>query len=482
MEERDNRFELIRIAIGLADHEVIDLQVQRLRNFSTDPRLHDILQELERKNFRQALFMMKEYASADKDDFFTPAPKEEAPAVATKEPEEEMGLFDLNAPEEEERILGLDDMLKMTRESAASPREYAPEDSVPPLGTKEEKAPEKETPEEEDPLFALDRVDDVKERVEPEADVHPKEHPDHEGFVEEPEPALPLSEVTPLEAVDNVSLPEPETEHKETSLGSPVNEKIQEELFAFGEEEEGIDDQSEVVFSEFHHDEPEAVPTQMEPEETFSDSEDIAVPEETSSGVAPVDVFSRSTENREGEIHYAPFAYMGQKYRNMLHQYPQVEVSEAGISPEVRRFIDMVSTEEYTESQVEAAIARYQELRDQGKRAEAAQMLIAAATTESTFAQFMLARELFKGEVLKQDHPEAFTQINHLAEQDYPEAICDLGQLYEYGIGIDKNKRHALLLYEEAAEMGVERARQHYERLRSTNPVKTLTSLFRRQK
>jgi len=88
--------------------------------------------------------------------------------------------------------------------------------------------------------------------------------------------------------------------------------------------------------------------------------------------------------------------------------------------------------------------------------------------------------KLFKGEVLQQDYPEAFTQINHLAEEDYPEAICDLGQLYEYGIGIDKNKRHALLLYEEAAEMGVERARRHYERLSSSNPVKALGALFRR--
>jgi TPR repeat protein len=72
-----------------------------------------------------------------------------------------------------------------------------------------------------------------------------------------------------------------------------------------------------------------------------------------------------------------------------------------------------------------------------------------------------------------------------LAEEDYPEAICDLGQLYEYGIGIDKNKRHALLLYEEAAEMGVERARRHYERLKNTNPlqsIKSLTSSLLRKK
>jgi len=481
MEERDNRFELIRIAIGLADHEVIDLQVQRLRNFSTDPRLHDILQELERKNFRQALFMMKEYATADKDDFFAPAPEKKVSAEATREPEPAMGLFDLDAPVEEERILGLDDMLKMTRESAAAPREYTPEDPVTPSAIQKEKVPEP-IPEEEDPLFTLDRVDEAEETAAPETGVYPKAYPAQEEYVEEPEPVFDASDISPLEAADTVSLTEPEAVHQPAAFGSPADDRIEDELFAFGEEAIETDDRPKEDFFEYPEEESEALSTERKSEEVSSNHEDAAEPETLSSQRASVDAFSHSADNREGEAAYAPFAYMGQKYRNMLHQYPQIETSEAGISPEVRRFIDMVSTEEYTESQVEAAIARYQELRDQGKRAEAAQMLIAAATTESTFAQFMLARELFKGEVLKQDHPEAFTQINHLAEQDYPEAICDLGQLYEYGIGIDKNKRHALLLYEEAAEMGVERARQHYERLNSTNPVKTLTSLFRRQK
>jgi TPR repeat protein len=182
-------------------------------------------------------------------------------------------------------------------------------------------------------------------------------------------------------------------------------------------------------------------------------------------------------EPDEEEERYEKFAYMGQKFRNMMHQYPQLEEYEEGIMDEVSSFIHMVSTHDYAESQVEAAVERYQELKGEGQRAEAAQMLIAAATTESTFAQFMLARELFKGEVLQQNYPESFTQINRLAEEDYAEAICDLGQLYEYGIGIDKNKRHALLLYEEAAEMGVDRAQSHYDRLKSSNPIQSIKSL-----
>jgi hypothetical protein len=182
------------------------------------------------------------------------------------------------------------------------------------------------------------------------------------------------------------------------------------------------------------------------------------------------------------EPRYEAFAYMGQKFRNMLHQFPQKVPYEEGIYFEAERFIDRVSREDYSESQIEAMIERYQSLKEEGYLAEAAQVLIAAATTESKFAQFILARELFKGDVLRANHAEAFTQINRMADENYPEAICDLGQLYEHGIGIDKNKRHALLLYEEAAQMGIERAQHHYERLKHSNPIGRISSLFSRRK
>ncbi len=470
MEERDKRFELIRIAVSLADYDVIDLQIKHLRNFSTDPRLHEILQELEQKNFRQALFLMKEYVSASDDAFFASV-SDEASAPAEQESESPtQGLFDLDPRTEEGgRILGLDDMLRMTRESAKAPREYASESSVGDFAAetkKREGVPEGSVSDEADPLFALDRADDTQEAG--------------------TEEAKSIPDVSPSDTVSDVA---------SASVESAT--EAEEELFAFGDGEEALSTVSDADHPVSPEDdspladeiaaesrkEKEAGPvspragTEQAAVQKEGEKQDAAVTD-----VPTVDSFRAPAGVHEEDKRYAAFAYMGQKYRNMLHQYPQAEISEEGISPEAQRFIEMVSTEDYTESQVEAAIARYQELRDQGRRAEAAQMLIAAATTESVFAQFMLARELFKGEVLERNHPEAFTQINHLAEQNYPEAICDLGQLYEYGIGIDKNKRHALLLYEEAAEMGVERARHHYERLRGTNPVKALTSLFRRKK
>jgi TPR repeat protein len=81
----------------------------------------------------------------------------------------------------------------------------------------------------------------------------------------------------------------------------------------------------------------------------------------------------------------------------------------------------------------------------------------------------MLARELFKGNLLEKNLAEAFTLINRLAmDDDYPEAICDLAQLYENGIGIGKDRDRAEILYQTAMELGIKRAAAHYARLQHT--------------
>jgi hypothetical protein len=178
-------------------------------------------------------------------------------------------------------------------------------------------------------------------------------------------------------------------------------------------------------------------------------------------------------ENRR----YPPISYIDQKFRNMRHQFPQVEQAENGIIEEVKDLLKQVASIGYTENDIKDAIAFFQEKKAEGNIAEAAQMLLLAAASESKYAQLLLARELFKGEVLKADYPESFTQINRLAEHDYPEAICDLAQLYEYGYGIKKDKKTAQLLYEEAAEMGVVRAQKHVERLSNKRGI--LSSFFK---
>jgi hypothetical protein len=325
-----------------------------------------------------------------------------------------------------------------------------------------------------------------------------------------------LSEQLP----DEVSEPfEAQASFEEISEEERLTETKEPEHFSFEEKtedtlEETDSEQETFVSAEVDSDEEESVDSQesvdeyTEPEDTQAESlisetkelveeESSSLLEEVSVPVVPPLVkkvgtlLSSEEEEREEKAleikrkedynkenrRYPPISYIDQKFRNMRHQFPQVEQAENGIIEEVKDLLKQVASIGYTENDIKDAIAFFQEKKAEGNIAEAAQMLLLAAASESKYAQLLLARELFKGEVLKADYPESFTQINRLAEHDYPEAICDLAQLYEYGYGIKKDKKTAQLLYEEAAEMGVVRAQKHVERLSNKRGI--LSSFFK---
>ncbi len=166
---------------------------------------------------------------------------------------------------------------------------------------------------------------------------------------------------------------------------------------------------------------------------------------------------------------YEPIPYIDQKFKNMQIQYPPVEESSEHFAA-VDAWLKKIANEGYEERDIEEMMTYIEKLTGEKRSAEAAQLLLISAATQSKYAQFMLARALFKGDVVKKNLPEAFTLINRLAmDDDYAEAICDLGQFYEHGIGIDKDKHRAEALYKEAMELGISRAKRHYKRLRKAN-------------
>ena len=163
-------------------------------------------------------------------------------------------------------------------------------------------------------------------------------------------------------------------------------------------------------------------------------------------------------------IEYAPISYIDQKVKNMLNQYPQIEESSEQFESE-KKLLYAISLEGYTEDDIEETIEQVYTLEKEGELGEAARLLIIAASTESLYAQFILARELFRGKILQRDIPEAFTQINRMALDDYPEAVCDLAQFYENGIVVDRDKKKAFSLYQDALNLGVQRADGHLSRM-----------------
>ncbi len=187
----------------------------------------------------------------------------------------------------------------------------------------------------------------------------------------------------------------------------------------------------------------------------------------------PLNAHENTTSNvlsdKEKLPEYEAITYIDQKLKNMQTQYPPLETAAASYTS-LEQWLQKIREGRYNEEDVEKLLQEVQECAAEGKTAEAAQLLLLAAATPSVYAQFMLARSLFKGDLLQKNVPEAFTLINRLAmDEDYPEAICDLGQLYEYGIGIAKDRHRAETLYKEAMELGIKRAQSHYERLHKQN-------------
>jgi len=418
MEEITTRFEIVRLAVKLGDFRTIDLQCQALRNLSLDDRLSEIIDLLESRNYRQALYEMKHYAGSLEDEFFASKPTH-TPRPPSRTPSQKGGgLFDLEEetpePPREERVLDLDDILRYSRQSQTPPvKEYVPA-----------------------PTFEL-----------------------------EPESADEMPERT----VGGTKIPSSVTEEEET-----LPPETEEEAESVEPEESGVEaaeePSPEMTLSEPESEEAEEAPaTASAPEEPVPE-ETPSIPRETpASPEAEVTVQERKGEERR----YPPIPYVGQKFRNMIHQFPPVEEAER-IPEEVEAMQKKIASQGYSEEEIESFLRHYQQYKEEGKKGEAALVLLLAAATESQFAQFLLARELFKGEVIEEDHAEAFTQINTLADQNFPEAICDLAQFYEHGVGIGKDRQLALLLYEEAAEMGVARAARHYERLKNSRGIKGL--------
>ncbi len=208
-------------------------------------------------------------------------------------------------------------------------------------------------------------------------------------------------------------------------------------------------------------------------EEQEKKQDDFFTVEEENSLHTETPVITDNTHDEKEEtsdpLRYETIPYIDQKLKNMLAQYPPLVKTEGSFAS-VERWLHKIAHEGYSEEEIESTITHIQQLVHKGELAEAALLLLVSAATQSKFAQFMLARALFKGDLIERNLPESFTIINRLAmDDDYPEAICDLGQLYENGIGIDKDKEKAEALYKEAMEMGIKRAKVHYERLRKQN-------------
>ena len=424
MNQTQKRLSIIKLAISIGDNETIQLQMLRLAPLKTDKKIQKILQGLQAENYAQTFPLIIEYIETPPETIIQRTIQDD---IQTKEDDEaiieEFDLFRIPVKETSEHnneIVNIEDFDDTDNLDVPLPRKQ-------------------EEPIDYDSLLNLKSDDILQNNI----------------YIQQ----------THLEKEkDNFFTDEEESSHFNYT---EVIEK--DDFFHTAQTEETSDTFSnEASFQDPLLEERDDAQTDENIESKLSDLENKDVAElidrdqtETESIV--------TEETEETETYYDPLLYIDQKFKNMLTEYPPVELPSRSYES-VNTWLQKIAGEGYTETEIETLIETVMQHSREGEKAEAAQLLLIAASTHSPYAQFILARALFKGDILEQNLPEAFALINRMAMNDnYPEAICDLAQLYEHGIGVEADEKRAEALYKEAMGHGIKRAKPHYERLSKAN-------------
>ena len=436
MNQTKKRLSIINLAISITDIETIQLQVLKLGLLKTDENIQEILSMLQNENYAQAQALITTYIDTPRKEVLQRTFQKEKEKRQEKENAviDEFDLFTTegkNREDTEIRTLDLDDMLRLESEG---------EEAHFTSGHK--------TPEEESRILDLD---------------------DMLRFEEEAKEDKPrtLHEEIDFDSILNVKNEDILPDNIDIDISHSSNND-------FWNQEESHTSKNESVPRDTFFDE---VESDVLPETEEKESPVIEYPfpeqqndmeEETQEEMREETEIQTVQETKQDTVSYKPIPYIDQKFKNMQVQYPVVEASDEHFAS-VDKWLLKISNDSYTEQEIEEMIQTIDELRSDN-RDEAAQLLLITAATESKYAQFRLARTLYKGDILQENLPEAFTIINRLATyDDYPEAICDLAQFYEYGVGIEKDKSKAETLYKEAKDAGIKRAAEHFERLQKEN-------------
>ena len=406
MNQTKKRLSIINHAISITDVETIQLQVLKLALLKTDEKIQEIVTAVQAENYAQAQGLINQYIETPTDNILQRT-SQKAQATMAAEDQAIIDEFDLF----------------ITSNTHEKPQEIDIND------------------------FLLDELP-VRTKVE----TKKVDHSDFDALLN-----IDIDNVL----TDNIEMDVSHTS-KDTFFDSP-KEETKHAIDTSHIPKDTFFDTPETVKEEPIKVETPKEETIAEEKETFTQ---VKTPskEESLKELKPV----INTEEETRSHHYKAIPYIAQKLNSMKKQYPPIERSYEKFDS-VENLLTKISQEGYTEEEIEETLTYIKKLTEESKETEASLLLLVCAATESKFAQFMLARELYKGTLLTKDVLEAFTQMHSLALEDYPEALCDLAQFYEHGIGTSKDKKKAEQLYKEAMDFGIKRAEKHCKRLKKEN-------------
>jgi hypothetical protein len=441
MNQTKKRLSIINLAISITDIETIQLQILQLGPLRTDEKIQEIITALKAENYVQAQGLITDYIETPTKVILqrTFQKEQEKRKIQDNNTIDEFNLF--TEPEDSSEIKNMDfyDMVALSND------------------VEEKKPKEVEKNIDFDSLLNIDTDDILPNNIKLKTN-----HPSSNTFWEKPD-------------IQTNDIPRDTFFDTEEQITKPIEEKLTEELFTNNiaeNTEEIIEEeliQNEVMEKTLEESIEEPLEVLYSAKENQEEEENIETfGEETKKELKELKPQKQNDETKTENTKYKAIPYIDQKFKNMHVQYPPAQET-LEIFPSVTAWLEKISHEGYCEEDIEEMMKKIDSLGVAHKE-EAAQLVLITAATESKYAQFKLARALYKGEILQKNLPESFTLINRLAtHDDYPEAICDLAQFYEYGIGIDKDKKKAELLYNEAMDLGIKRAVEHYNRIKKQN-------------
>ena len=406
MNQTKKRLSIINHAISITDVETIQLQVLKLALLQSDMKIQEIVTAIQAENYAQAQRLINQYIETPTENILQRTSQKSQAAKA----------------EEDQAIIDEFDLF-ITSNTAETPQEIDIND------------------------FLLDELP-VRKKVE----TKKVDQSDFDALLN-----IDFDNVL----TDNIEMDVAQTS-KDTFFDSP-KERNKQAIDTSQIPKDTFFDTQETIKEESIDQETPKEETIVEEKETFIQTE-VPSKEEPLKELKP----AVKSEEETRSINYKAIPYIAQKLLSMKKQYPPIEGTYEKFDS-VENLLKKISQEGYNEVEIEETLTYIQKLTEESKEIEAAHLLLICAATESKFAQFMLARELYKGTLLTKDIPEAFTQMHSLALEDYPEALCDLAQFYEHGIGTGKDNKKAEQFYKEAMDFGIKRAEKHYKRLKKQN-------------
>ncbi len=467
MNQTKKRLSIINLAISITDIETIQLQVLKLGLLKTDTKIQEIITVLQAENYAKAQRLIKVYIDTPMEDILQRASQQkvledEEPTLSkTKETiisEEDQKIIDEfqlfttgddNRPQQKKKKeidindyltdpsntpntqidtqeadfdallrIGPDDVMPDNIELDIS---QDPNDSFFDISAKEERAKldTKNVP--KDNFFDINKDEEISE----------EQTTDNDLFNTAPEEETPSKD--PFDTLLSIETDKKASLIKDALAKQAATKKILEE--------------------------------KTSATNTLSNKKKTHEPESVTPDASLEKELPKKPKINEVPESYPAISYIRQKFVSMRKQYEPIQKGHDRF-PTVETFLTTISQDGYKEKEIEETLSYIEKLVQEQKFAEAAQLLLVCASTESKFAQLMLARELYRGVLLRKKVSEAFSILTHMADDNYPEALCDLGQFYENGISTARDKKVAKELYKKALDLGIKRAENHYARMK----------------